>query len=165
MKYNLLLALSSMILITACSKDTSKTCTYYKKPLPVDLSFVGYYDYQISNFDVYQYEKNTNFTQLIKKDEVRNDELIVIEGDTSNTLFMLGNKADYMVVLTQLYDTFYISNINYEPEYFEVVESSGKCDQQKEYFQIPSEALVNEEIIQFERLVEKESTLYLTKPE
>lgn len=163
MKYTSYLLISSLLLLVACTKDKSKTCTYYKKPLPVNVKFVNYHDYEITNFDVYQYDQNSNFQSLVKVDEVRHNEMVPVNHDTSDVLFKLGNKVDYMIVLTQLSDTFYISKINYENDYFEVIEPSGKCDQQKEYVQLPDSAQVNGNFTTFEKLTAETATLYLKK--
>lgn len=164
MKNILSILAGASILIIGCNKDKSKVCTYHNKPLNVEVRFAGYFDYEITNFDVYQFQKNTNFSNLLKVDEVRNDQMAVVKNDTSSTLFYLNNKADYMLVLHQLGDTFKIENINYKEEYFDVIEPSGVCDQQREYSQRADTAYVNNTITTLKAEDLTSTILYLSKP-
>lgn len=153
----------SLLANTSCSKDSSKKCTYYNKPIPVDVGLVGYYDYEIYQIDIHQFEKGTDFTKLLKSESINLSNLNV-SYDTAYAVFSLNNKVDYMITLPQMDDTHYISDIGYKPEYFSLVETSGKCDQQKAYAQLPDSATVNYERVSLHVSATDKGSFYLTRP-
>ncbi len=143
MNKTLLLAAGALAIMQAsCNKNTSKLCTYYNKPLQASVGFVGYFDYELNEIVIHQFERNTDFKTLIKSDRISNN-AIAIKNDTSEVLFDVGNKVDYMIELPQKQDTFYLTHINYQPEYFDIEEPSGKCDQKKAYSQLPDSVTIN----------------------
>lgn len=163
MKKLITLSLMGILGLTSCDKDESKACTYYKKPLQVDVSFVGYYDYEINTVELYQYEKGSDFQKLVRKDMYNNMAQYPVTRDTSVVVFTLSNKTDYMVVLSQIEDTFKISDIDYEPEYFSVVEPSGKCNQTIEYYQLPSSANLDGNTTSVVKTSEKTASFYINR--
>jgi hypothetical protein len=153
----------SLFSTTSCNKDSSKSCTYYNKPLPVEVGLVGYYDYEIHQIDVHQFEKGTSFNTHIKSESINLSDLNVTF-DTAYAVFSLNNKVDYMITLPQMNDTHYISDIGYKSEYFTIVEPSGKCDQQKAYTQLPDSATVNDERVPLHITATDKGSFYLSKP-
>lgn len=161
-----ILTLSSLVLVAlaSCKKDRSKECSYYNKPLPVGVAFVGYYDYEINAVDLYQYEKGSNFLNFVRKDSYTKMAQYPVVNDTSTIIFHIANKSDYVVVLPQKEDTFRISNIAYEPDYFSVVEPGGKCDQQRAYSQLPEYATLDGKVLRVVKLSDHTAAFYITKP-
>ncbi|OJU73940.1 MAG: hypothetical protein BGO09_00910 [Bacteroidetes bacterium 47-18] len=164
MKKILTLFSISLIALASCQKDKSKECTYYNKPLPVGVSFVGYYDYEINAVDLYQYEKGTNFQNFVRKDSYTKMAQYPVVHDTSTVIFHIAHKSDYMVVLPQKEDTFRITDIAYQPDYFSVVEPGGKCDQRKEYYQLPEYATLDGNVLRIVKLTDKTAGFYINKP-
>lgn len=127
--------LSSAIIFTACDKDKSKSCTYYNKPLPTNVALVGFFDYEVNNMILNQYEKNSNFGILLRSDTIQIEPMPVFTRDTSASLLEFSSKSDYEIIFPNIDEKYRIDKISYLPEYFEVVEPSGICNQSESYEQ------------------------------
>jgi len=155
--------LCSSLLWTSCDKDESKTCSYYNKPIPTQVAVVGFYDYEISNIVLTQYDKYSNFNTILRSDTIRMSTLPIVTRDTSSFLFELTNKSDYEVYFPNIDETYRIDKIAYEPEYFDVVEPSGVCNQTISYQQTADSLRMNNAYYSIQSIQNQEARFYLKR--
>ncbi len=147
---------------TACTKkDSSLGCTYFNRPENVKVAFVNFYDYEIDRVILFQYQKNSNFSDLIRADTYVYAPMPLVSNDTSPLLIDLNNKADYIVSLPNYQVSFKVNGLNYEEEYFSVNEPTGECNT-KNYSQKATSAVVNTERVSLD-IQSDHTRLYLSK--
>lgn len=108
-------------------KDTPMECTYFNRPETVKVGFVDYFDYEIDRVILLQYAKNSNFSNLLRADTFHYTPMPKVMNDTSELMFDLTNKADYIINLPNIKVDYKVHTLNYEEEYFTVTEASGDC--------------------------------------
>lgn len=122
----ILLGLSTLGFIASCNKNEVKDCTYYNKPIPTQVSFVGYFDYELINVHVYHMNKQVA-NDTIKVDSLMFPNMPNMVQDTSQFIFAMNEKTDYIVVLPNSFDTFRIKDLNYQDIYVNEPPTEDGC--------------------------------------
>lgn len=158
---SIFLGLGLSTIFIACNNNKAKNCTYYNKPLPTQVAFVGYFDYELINIHVYHISKQEP-SDTLKVDSLLFNNLPHVIQDTSEHLFMLNEKVNYMVVLQNTGDTFDIKDLNYGDLYVEEAPEADGC-KTTNLEQSPTAAKVNNRQTPVLKTDNNTPILYLTR--